>query len=224
MTFELETGGAVDLSQTVTNGMTIYLGDPVPSVRRVKQIRTDGVNVSEVLLGSHTGTHVDAPLHFIEGGKSVDTLSPELCVGEAVVIDLGDKPQGSEISPEDLGRGSLVDKDGLIVLLYTGMSKLWKNLAARTNFTYLSPEAADWLVLKKAKTVGIDYLSVEKFGSRDAPVHRKLLSNGIPIIESLNEKLGIFAGKRIFLVCLPLKVGGSDGGPARALAYPLRAR
>lgn len=224
MSFELEVDTGVDLSQTIANGMTIYVGDPVPNIRRVKHIETDGVNVSEALLGSHTGTHVDAPIHFVQGGKSVDLLSPEQCVGEAVVIDLSDKPQGSEIMPEDLARGSMVDREGLIVLLYTGMSKLWGDPSARTNFTYLSSEAATWLVQKKAKTVGVDYLSVEKYGSKDAPAHKTLLSNGIPIIESLNEKLGMFAGRRIFLVCLPLKIGGSDGGPARALAYPLRAR
>ena len=220
MNFELEAGAAVDLSHTVREGMTVYVGDPAPKIRRVKHLETDGVNLSEVLLGSHTGTHVDAPIHFVSGGEPVDRLPPEKFVGEAVVLDLAHKLQGSEIVAEDL-ESSPVDRDGLIVLLYTGMSKRWSDDSARRNYTYLSLEAAKWLIGKKAKAVGVDYLSVEKYGSKNAPVHKALLSKGVAIIESLNENLGRFAGKRIFLVCLPLKIGGSDGGPARALAYPL---
>lgn len=223
MSFELDIGGAVDLSHTIVEGMTVYVGDPAPKIRRVKRIEKDGVNLSEVVLGSHTGTHIDAPIHFIRDGQPVDLLSPECCVGEAVVLDVA-KPQGSEITAEDIEKSGLVDREGLIVLLYTGMSRRWDDPAARTNFTYLSPDAARLLVERRARAVGIDYVSVEKYGSEEAPVHKTLLSRGIPIIESLNERLGGFAGKRIFLVCLPLKIGGSDGGPARALAYPLRKR
>lgn len=223
MNLELESGAAVDLSHTIREGMTVYVGDPLPEVRRVKHLETDGVNLSEVLLGSHTGTHMDAPVHFIKGGKSVDQLPPEQCVGEAVVLDV-QKPQGSSITPEDLEASSLVDREGLIVLLYTGMSKRWDEPSARTNYTYLSAEAADWLVKRKVRAVGIDYLSVEKYDSKEAPAHKLLLSNGIPIVESLNERLGEFVGRRIIFVCLPLKIGGSDGGPSRALAYPLEER
>ena len=221
MVFQLRYGAAVDLTHTVEEGMTTYVGDPVPRVRRVKRLETDGVNVSELTLGSHTGTHVDAPIHFVPGGASVDLLPPEQCVGEAVVIDLSSKPQGSEITKDDLQGSSLIDREGLIVLLYTGMSKRWGDDSARTRFTYLSPAAAEWLVQRKAKTVGIDYLSVEKYGSKEAPAHKALLSGGVAIIESLNENLSKFCGKRILLVCLPLKIGRCDGGPARVLAYPL---
>lgn len=223
MDFELEAGAAVDLSHTIVEGMTVYVGDPAPRIRRVKHIEKDGVNLSELTLGSHTGTHIDAPIHFIKDGVPVDRLPPETCVGEAVVLDL-EKPQGSEVTREDMEKSALVDREGLIVLLYTGMSKRWEDPSARTNFTYLSADAADWLVERKVKAVGIDYVSVEKYGSKEAPVHKALLSKGIPIIESLSQRLGEFKGKRILLVCLPLKVGGSDGGPARALAYPLRKR
>ncbi len=221
MNFELETGAAVDLSHTVRDGMTVYVGDPAPKIHRVKHLETDGVNISELLLGSHTGTHVDAPVHFISGGEPVDLLPPEKFVGAAVVLDLAHKPQGSEIVTEDL-KSPLIDRDGLIVLLYTGMSKRWGDDSVRRNYTHLSPKAARWLVEKKVKAVGIDYLSVEEYGSKDAPVHKALLSKGVAIIESLNENLGRFAGKRIFLVCLPLKIGGCDGSPARAIAYPLK--
>jgi kynurenine formamidase len=102
MDFRLRIGAAVDLSQTIKEGMTIYMGDPVLRVRRVKHLETDGVNLSELTLGSHTGTHIDAPMHFVDGGEPVDLLSPEQCVGEAVVVDLSSKPQGSEITGEDL--------------------------------------------------------------------------------------------------------------------------
>jgi arylformamidase len=224
MTFIFDIGNAIDLTNTIENGMAVYIGDPVPKVSSFKRLAKDGVNVSIMTLGSHTGTHVDAPVHFVKGGKAVDELSVESFVGEAVVLDFSRKKAGSAITASDFEEHSKRVQKGAIVLLYTGLSKRWTDPSARRNFTYLGGDAARWLVKKEVKAVGIDYLSVEKFGAKEPIAHVTLLSHGIPIIESLNRNLSKLVGRRILFFCLPIKIGGRDGAPSRAMAYPLRAR
>lgn len=221
MNIPIGTGRAVDLSQTIENGMTVYLGDPVPKISDFKRLEEDGVNVSVLSLGSHTGTHIDAPMHFIRGAKAVDQLSVESFVGEAAVLDLSDVRPGGEITAPALQAHAREVRPGDIVLLYTGMSRKWGDPRARKTITYLGGGAARWLVSKGAKAVGIDYLSVERFGAKVPVAHLALLSHGIPIIESLSKNLSGLVGRRVLFVCLPIKVGGRDGAPARAMAYPL---
>jgi arylformamidase len=221
MRFPADAAGAVDLSETIENGMTVYPGDAVPKVSRFKSLEKDGVNLSVMTLGSHTGTHVDAPRHFVKGGTPVDRLPLEALVGEASVLDLSDIPPGGEITIRALRSHAEEVRRGDIVLLYTGMSRKWGEEEARKSITYIGREAAGWLVRSGAKAVGIDYLSVEKFGARVPAAHVTLLSHGVPIVETLNKNLSQFVGQRVFFVCLPIKVGGCDGAPARAIAYPL---
>jgi arylformamidase len=221
VSFPLRLGEGVDLTQTLANGMTVYVGDPVPSMKRYKTLEKNGVNLTLLTLGSHTGTHVDAPIHFVKGGKAVDQLPAEQFVGEGVVLDLSSKPPGSGIAAADLEGYSDQVAEGTIVLIYTGFSKRWSDPRARRKFTYIEGSGAEWLVRKKVKAVGIDYLSVEKFGAKKPVAHTTLLSSGITIIESLNENLAKLLGRRVLFVCLPIKLAGGDGAPSRALAYPI---
>jgi arylformamidase len=221
MGIPIRAGTAWDLTQTIENGMTVYVGDAVPKVWKFKTLAKDGVNLSVMTLGSHTGTHVDAPVHFVRGGMTLDQLPVESFVGEASVVDLSNVSAGSEISSSDLESHSTEVRGGDIALVYTGLSNKWDDPKAKRRYTFLGKGAAEWFVRKRVKAVGIDYLSVERFGAPVPVAHLTLLSNGIPIIESLNEKLGMLVGRRVFFVCLPIKVGGCDGAPARAIAYPL---
>ena len=221
MTIRLRPGTALDLTHTIEEGMPTYVGDAVPRVSRLKTLAKDGVNLSVLTLGSHTGTHVDAPIHFIKGGMSLDQLPVESFVGEASVIDLSDVPAGTAIASSELARHTSEIHAGDIVLLYTGFSRRWRDSKARRNYTYLGKDAAEWLAGKEVKAVGIDYLSVEGFGAAVPVAHKTLLSKGIPIIESLSDRLEELVGRRVFFVCLPIKVGGCDGAPARAIAYLL---
>jgi arylformamidase len=222
MAITIDIGSAIDLTNTIENGMTAYIGDPIPKVSSFKQLAKDGVNVSVLRLGSHTGTHVDAPIHFVRGAEAVDELPVESFVGEAVVLDFSGKQAGSAITVSDLEEHSEKIRKGIIVLLYTGFSKKWRDPSARRNFTYLGGDAARWLVEKEVKAVGIDYLSVEKFGAKDPITHVTLLSHGIPIIESLNQNLSKLVGRSVLFFCLPIKIRGRDGAPSRAMAYPLK--
>lgn len=208
----------IDLSHDIEDKMTVYIGDPSPQIKRVKTIKRDGVNLSTVFLGTHTGTHVDAPIHFIENGYGMDELPLDAIIGYADVLDFSRIPAGSGIGERELKSYSSLIREGHIAVLFTGLSEHWDEQKYRRNFTYLEPEGAEWLVKKKVKAVAIDYLSIEKFRSKDHVTHKILLSNNIPIIESLNSNVKMLIGKEPMMICLPLKLKGADGSPARVIA------
>lgn len=212
----------VDLTQVLANGMPIYPGDPAPSFESYATIAKNGVNLTRLVLGSHTGTHTDAPKHFISGGISVDEIPPSKLIGEAYVADLSQLPMGSGITPPDLESklGNSVNEDD-IVICYTGCSERWGDESVCKNYTYLTGEAARYFVSRKVRAVGIDFLSVEKFGAKEPIAHKTLLGNGTYIIESISSSVKQFLGKRILLMCLPIKLGGGDGSPSRVLAVPI---
>jgi arylformamidase len=213
---------AVDLTQTLENGMPVYPGDPSPSFQPAATIASNGVNLTKMTLGSHTGTHVDAPIHFIPAGIGVDSIPVSSLIGEAIVLDLSSKPVGSGISRGDLQRKlETMNVENTFVLCYTGSSDLWGNPETNSNYTYLTSEAAKYLVERKIRAFGIDFLSVEKFHEKSAPAHKILLGAGVFIIESLSSALKQFSGSRILFLALPLKLKNGDGAPCRAVAVPI---
>jgi kynurenine formamidase len=213
---------AVDLTHELRNGMPIYPGDPSPSFVSYATLEKDGVNLTKLTLGSHTGTHIDAPRHFIPDGIGIDQISPNKLVGEAYVVDLSPKPIGSGITSQDL-RKPLEERvrDDDIVVIYTGCSERWDDESIRRNYTYLTGDAAEYLVSKKVRGVAIDFLSVEKFGASEHAAHKNLLGNGIFIIESLSRATRQFVGKRILLICMPIKLQNGDGAPSRVIGVPI---
>ena len=212
----------VDLTHDLTNGMPIYPGDPAPSFESYATLEKNGVNLTRLVLGSHTGTHMDAPKHFIPGGISIDKIPAKSLIGEAYVADLSQLPLGSGIKADDLtSRLDRVSLKDVILICYTGCSNHWLEENMRKNYTYLTGEASDYLVSRGVRGVGIDFLSVEAFGAKEAVSHKKLLGNGIFIIESISEAVSRFLGKRILLICLPLRLEGGDGAPSRVLAVPI---
>jgi kynurenine formamidase len=213
----------IDLTHNIEGGMPIFPGDPSLAIERVSTIATRGYNLSKITMGSHNGTHFDAPLHFVEGGVGVDQVPLKLLIGDAVVLDLTYLKPGQPVTLNDLKKFDKKIKRGDIVLLCTGMSKLWGDPKFLTNYPFLTQEVAEWLVKKGVKSVGMDWLSIEQYGNAKAPVHHILLSKGVPIIESL-ANLEKIKGRRIFFVCLPIKLKDVDGAPARAVAVEFRGR
>jgi arylformamidase len=213
---------AVDLTQELANGMPIYAGNPVPSLKSFETLAKNGVNLMSISLGSHSGTHTDAPRHFIEKGLAIDEIPPSKLIGVAYVADLSFKPIGSGITAEDLksALGASIGEDD-IVICYTGCSDHWGEESVNSNYTYLTGEAAEYLASRKVRAVGIDFLSVEKFKSKDPVAHRALLGRGIFIVESLSSALKGLIGKRVLLICLPIKVQGGDAAPSRVIAVPI---
>ena len=200
-----------DVSVRNRPGMHIYPGDPSLETTQVRAIaRGDVANLTHLALGSHTGTHVDAPAHFIDGGATLEQIPLDRMVGEATVLDLRGRAAIDAASLRAQGIHA-----GDIVLFKTDNSVLWERPGFQEGFTYLTADAAEYLVERRVKTIGIDYLSIERFGSQSFPVHRILLGNGVLVIEGL--ALGAIGAGSYLLSCLPLNLEGVDGAPARAV-------
>jgi arylformamidase len=209
-----------DLTHLIYPDMPTYPGEPQPEFQPFFKLGRDKVNLTRLLMGSHTGTHVDAPKHFISTGDAVNEIPLDKFMGEAVTLDMSTKSIGEGITNVDLDTYSKIVKAGDIILIYTGTSDRWNNDEnIRQNFTYLEPTAAEWIVNHQIKCIGIDSFSVEKYGFKDGLVHKMLLSNKISIIEGLNVNVKQCLGKRMFLVCLPLFLSGIDGSPARVVVF-----
>ncbi|MCL5257051.1 MAG: cyclase family protein [Chloroflexi bacterium] len=206
---------AFDISMEIAEDMPVYPGDPGVEIRRVLSIdEGDPANVSLYCFGSHTGTHVDAPRHFINNGKSVDQLDLSLLVGEALVVDMTAAER--EITRKDLEAHPEI-KGQQKVLFKTKNSAEGRDLCVGFDKNYIAvgPEAARYLVEIGVQTVGIDYLSVEPFEQPGHVTHLTLLGNGIVPIEGL-DLTGIEPGAYL-MACLPLKVHGGNGAPARTI-------
>jgi arylformamidase len=191
-----------DVSVPLRTGMVVYPGDPEFSIERVMSLAAgDVANVSRIDLGVHTGTHVDAPLHFVDGASSVEALDLDVLVGPAVVVEV---PGPGDVEPDAVVDGA--DR----ILFKTRNSAAWAEDGFYEAYASISPAAASRLVEVGARLVGVDYLSVG-----GVETHRTLLRAGVIAVEGLDLR-GIEPGT-YSLVCLPLKLDGSDGAPARAI-------
>jgi len=194
----------IDVSVPVRPGMVIYPGDPDVRIERVSSIADgDLANVSRMDFGVHTGTHVDAPVHFVEGAPGAESLALGALVGEAVVHETAAGAVDAAVVDE-------VEAGAERVLFRTRNSELWERDTFVEDNVSLTEGGARALVERKARLVGIDYLSI---GGEQ--VHEVLLGAGVVVIESLDLR-GVEPG-RYTLVCAPLKLVGSDGAPARTL-------
>lgn len=200
-----------DVTVPLSCDVPTFPGDP-PFDMRFTHRMADGApyNVAHLSLGTHSGTHVDAPYHFIADGATVDELPLEILMGKVRVLDL---PMRDKIDRGDLQACGL--RDDLRVLLRTRMSGQLKNPQFQSDFVYLTQDAAEYLAQVGLRLVGIDYLSIEQFGSHDFPAHKALLSAGVVVVEGLDLS-DVEAGE-YDMICLPLRIAGADGAPARVL-------
>jgi len=204
-----------DISVRISPQMPVWPGDPPVQIERVASInKGDSANLTRLSLGAHTGTHVDAPYHFIEKGLRVDQLSLNTLIGSAYVLEV--HPKERTITATDLGSLGLPSTVQRL-LIKTDNSFLWEGglLEFERDFIHLSHNAARWIVRRGIKLIGVDYLSVEGFDSEDKAVHHTLLEAEVVIIEGLN--LSHVAQGVYQLYCLPLKIADSEGAPARVV-------
>jgi arylformamidase len=202
----------IDISVTIKPGMAHWPDNPEIRVDRMLDMeRGDVCNVSVLSLGSHTGTHMDAPLHFIRNGRSLDQMPPDATLGPCRVIEIKDK---ESIKVAEI-QGQKIKARERILFKTPNSKNSWKSDNFDENFVYISKEAAAYLAKLKVMTIGIDYLSVGGFKKDGAETHHALLGAGIWVIEGLN--LARVKPGRYELCCLPLKILKSDGAPARAL-------
>jgi arylformamidase len=191
-----------DISVPLREGMVTYPGDPVLRMERASAIaKGDVVNLTRMDFGLHSGTHVDAPVHFLEGAPGIETIPLEALVGLCEVVEVPDLSRESvALAPDSVER----------VLFKTPNSELWARDEFAEEFARLDGEAAAVLVERGVRLVGVDYLSV---GDEDA--HHALLGAGVVPVEGLDLR-GIQPGS-YDLICLPLRIVGADGAPARVL-------
>lgn len=199
----------IDISMKIDEEMIYYPGNPSPEIEKYRERPGDSTTESKICFGSHTGTHVDAPQHVEEGGKTVDELELENFFGEASVLDLTECTEN--VDREDL-EGKELDRD--ILLLKTDNSNHGYE-EFREDFTYLTLEAVKYLAEKGIETVGIDYLSLVKFdGGEKAKEAHELANEKMTVIEGLDLR-EVEPGKYEFSG-MPLKMG-ADGAPVRAV-------
>jgi arylformamidase len=201
-----------DVSVQLSERTPTFPGNPAFSCEPIKRIaRGDSANVTALHLGTHTGTHVDAPRHFFDTRPGTDALPLDVLIGPATVLEIPGPRRGitgADLEHQDLG-------DGQRVLLKTANSALWQAGDFHQDFAYLDESGARLLLDRGVRLVGIDYLSIERFKRPGAPVHHLLLERGIVIVEGLN--LGEVPAGTYEMFCLPLDIAGADGAPARVV-------
>lgn len=203
-----------DVSLPIREGMVTYAGEPGPKLEFTSRI-SDGAeaNLSTLSLGSHTGTHVDAPSHFLDGHATVDQLPIDALCGPAFLLEYAGLEHVTAAALEAAG----LPADTQRLLLKTSNGRFWDDSAFHTDFIGLAEDAARWLVERHVRLVGIDYLSIERFRAPGHPVHKLLLGAGIVVVEGLDLRR-VRAG-RYHMVCAPLNVAGAEGAPARVFLW-----
>ncbi|MEW6059419.1 MAG: cyclase family protein [Actinomycetota bacterium] len=205
----------IDASLPLGPDLLIWPGDPAIEIEPHSRIANgDEANVSELRMGTHTGTHVDPPIHFLEGAPGVEGVPLEALTGDCAVVDA--RGRRRELDAADLEALGMPEGTQRL-LIRSESSELWRHLPTSfpDEYTCLSPEAARWLVDRGVRLVGVDFLSVEREDAPGYPAHVELLSNGVVIVEGLN--LGDVEPGVYTLAVLPLLIVGGDGGPARAI-------
>ena len=201
-----------DISLSLRARMPVYPGEATPLLEPTSQMeRGDSYNVSRLTVGTHTGTHIDAPRHFLPDGASVEQIPVDVLVGPALVVEMGVE---QEITAADLEAAAI--PTGTDRLLFkTRNSRLLDDEDFRRDFVYLTLDAARWLVGRGVHLAAIDYLSIEQMDAQPNIVHQTLLEAGVVIVEGVD--LRRVAPGPYLLACLPLKIEGADGSPVRAV-------
>jgi len=202
-----------DISLTLRPGLVVWPGDTQIAFERMSEMAAGAkANVTRIALSAHTGTHLDAPLHFIEHGEDVTTLALETLIGPAQLVEAADADMINAAVLDSLS----IHADTERLIIKTRNSQLWSEAKAtfHTDFVAVTASGAIWLVEHGIRLVGVDYLSVAPYGDSTL-THVTLLQAGVIPVEGLN--LSAVQPGRYQLICLPLKLGGCEGAPARAV-------
>jgi arylformamidase len=204
----------IDISIPVNPDLPVWPGDPKIVLKRYRAISEGHAsNDSKLACSVHSGTHVDAPLHFIEDGLTVEQLPLDVLIGPAYVADF---PEADTITPDSLEALEL-PRETTRLLIKTRNSALWSDPHHQFNpdFVAINTDAANWVVKRGIRLIGIDYLSIQRYKDPEPLTHRILLEAGVVIVEGLclqDAQAGHYK-----LICLPIKLAGSEGAPARAV-------
>jgi len=204
----------IDLSVPLREGMPTYPGDQPFCLRPLLRIADGkGCNRSAIEMGTHTGTHVDPPWHFIVDGITVDRLPLDLLIGKAYVASVRAR---SAVTASALESAHIPEGAERLLIQIDDSFGLWDQPDFQPDFVYLAPDAAEWIVKRNIRLVGIDYLPVEQFHAPEPRAHRTLLGAGVIIVDGLN--LRALEPGWVRFICLPPCIEGSDGAPALGVA------
>ena len=207
----------IDISVNIKPGFPVWPGHPEIRFTPIQKIGNDSkANVTQIELGAHSGTHLDAPLHFLKDGCDVTGIDLEILIGPALLIEVSDVQVVDAALLDKLSIPKNTDR----LLIKTSNSQLWSenNTMFHKDFVAISDSGAKWIVEHGIRLVGVDYLSVAPYGNT-GPTHYTLLQAGIVPVEGLNFD-GVKEG-RYHLICLPIKLEGCEGAPARAVLIDL---
>lgn len=228
-------GKVIDITTPISPFTRVFPGDPIPAIEKVCTLEKEGCAVSRLSFGSHTGTHVDAPSHILDNGLTVDKLELKNLMGMALILDFSSLSGAltADILEKAFQNAGVPENISILLLKTGGFSRKQKGTgnisspggeagshsmeSGKEEFdpAYLDKSGAAWIVGKGFKTIGIDGFSVDDLYSESLPAHRVLLSGNVNIVECL--ELGSVKAGTYFFLCLPLKIEGCDGAPARAL-------
>jgi arylformamidase len=204
-------GKIIDITVPLSAALPRYPDDPAfELIATTRMSEGAAYNASRIAMGTHYGTHIDAPCHFVADGATIDAVSLDLLVGKARVVDLqvAERIERADLEALDL-------RDDIRVLIRTRMSGHMRRRVLHHDCVHLGQDAARYVVQAGIKLVGIDYLSIDRIAQDDFPAHRELLAAGVVVLEGLD--LSDVAPGEYELICLPLPLTGADGAPARVI-------
>ena len=207
----------IDLTHPIHSGMMAYPGDPEIVLEEAMTHDKDYCHVDHLDFGSHTGTHIDAPYHFLPEGKRITDFAVSKFIGSGIAIDLQHIGAGEPIRPEDLLPGLNDAKAGDFIVLRTGWYRKF-GTQEYLEHPYLPEETAQLLVQRGISIVAVDFLNVDPTLWEHWEAHPVLLSNEVLIVENINNSLELVPGKRYQFFFAPIRLQDSDGGPVRAVA------
>ena len=210
----------IDLSHLITDGMQIYPGDPAPTIQRFLEHDKDYCHVDRLNLGSHTGTHIDAPYHFLKGGKRITDFQAERFVGNGVILDVTHLEENEPISLEHMTTIKARLKPGCFVLIHTGWDRYFGE-EKYLRHPYLSKEAAEFLAESGVGLIGTDGLNIDSTVNEIFDAHDVLLSRDILIVENIANLHQVPKEGKGFFSFLPLKLDNTDGSPVRGVYIEL---
>ncbi|HKJ26807.1 MAG TPA: cyclase family protein [Anaerolineales bacterium] len=206
-----------DITLTISPDLVVWPGDPPVEISMTETIAEGAdANVSRIQMGVHTGTHIDAPRHYLEDGKTIDDLDLDMLCGRVYVLHV---PEEVNLITKEVIEESRIPPRTKRVLFRTRNSNLWQSgnhTEFDQEFVALAPDACELLIQRGVKLIGVDYLSVAPYND-GVPTHVTLLQAGIVIVEGLD--LSAVSQGRYTMYCLPLKIAGVEGAPARAILF-----
>jgi kynurenine formamidase len=207
----------IDLTHRIEPGMVVFPGDPQPEFREIMTLGKDICTVQSIKFNNHIGTHLDAPSHFVDNGMTVDQIPLDTLMGKAIILDFTDKGENGLIRRKDLEKHHHILDTRVRVLLKTGWDENFTSPAYYEDFPCITLEAAEFLVARKIRLLGMDTPSPSPLDEPDQAIHKTLLGAGIIIVESLKNLTAIHTNE-CELIILPLPIKDFSGTPCRAVA------